>query len=78
MDPDQAVHFVGPDLDPNCLHKELDIYLSHDFESGSEIMPCNKIDKPRVVYKFLGNVMTFITSLRIVHNDKIIMFLRQK
>ena len=39
-------------------------------------MPCNKIDKPLVVYRFSGNVMTFITTLRIVHNcyDKIIAF----
>ena len=44
MDLDQAQHFVGPDLEPNCLRKELDIYLSHDFVSRSEIMPCNKID----------------------------------
>ena len=21
LDPDQAGHFVGPDLGPNCLHK---------------------------------------------------------
>ena len=26
--------------------------LSHDFASGSGIMPCNKIDKPLVVYRF--------------------------
>ena len=25
---------------------------------------CNKIDKPLVVYRFLGNVMTAITTLR--------------
>ena len=38
-----------------------DIY--HDITSGSEITPCNKIDKPLVVYRFLGNVMTSITTL---------------
>ena len=29
-----------------------DIHLSHDLASGSDIMPCNKIDKPLVVYRF--------------------------
>ena len=38
--------------------------LSYDIASGSEIMPCNKIDKPQVVYRFTGNVMTSITTLR--------------
>ena len=38
--------------------------LSYDVESGSEITPCNKIDKPLVVYRFTGNVMTSITTLR--------------
>ena len=37
--------------------------LSYDVASGSEIMPCNKIDKPLVVYRFSGNVMTSITML---------------
>ena len=26
--------------------------LSHDVASGSDIMPCNEIDKPQVVYRF--------------------------
>ena len=38
--------------------------VSYDFASESEITPCNKIDKPLVVYRFTGNVMTFITTLR--------------
>ena len=38
--------------------------LSHDFVSGSEKTPCNKIDKPLVVYRFTGSVMTSITTLR--------------
>ena len=38
--------------------------LSYDVASGSEITPYNKIDKPLVVYRFLGNVMTSITTLR--------------
>ena len=36
--------------------------LSYDVAPGTEITPCNKIDKPLVVYRFLGNVMTFITT----------------
>ena len=38
--------------------------LSYDVASESEITPCNKIDKPLVVYRFTGNVMTSITTLR--------------
>ena len=40
------------------------MYLSYDVSSGSEITPCNKIDKPLVVYRFLGNAMMSITTLR--------------
>ena len=40
------------------------IYLSYDVASGSEITPCNKIGKPLVVYRFTGNVMTSIITLR--------------
>ena len=40
------------------------ICLSYDVASGSEITPCNKIDKPLVVYRFTANVMTSITTLR--------------
>ena len=44
-------------------------YLSHDVASGSGIMPCNKIDKPLVVYIFSGNAMTsIITSRKISEN----------
>ena len=39
-------------------------FLSYDGASESEITPCNKIDKPLVVYRFMGNVMTSITTLR--------------
>ena len=39
-------------------------YLSYDATPWSEIMPCNKICKPLVVYRFLGNVMASITTLR--------------
>ena len=46
-------------------------FLSYDVASGSEITPCNKIDKPLVVYRSLGNVMTSIITLDIydVHNN---------
>ena len=37
---------------------------SYDIASGSEITPCNKINKPLVVYRFSGNVMTSIIMLR--------------
>ena len=42
-----------------CINSTL-----NDIASGSEITPCNKIDKPLVVYRFSGNVMTSITPLR--------------
>ena len=38
-------------------------YLSYDVASESKLTPCNKIDKPQVVYRFTGNVMTSITTL---------------
>ena len=38
-------------------------YNNYDVASGSEITPCNKIDKPLEVYRFSGNVMTSITTL---------------
>ena len=41
-----------------------EIHLSHDFTSASDIKPCNKIDKPLVVYRFSGNVMTSIITLQ--------------
>ena len=36
--------------------------LSHD--AGSDMTLCNKIDKPLLVYKFSGNVITFIVTFR--------------
>ena len=44
---------------------EVGVYyvLSYDVASGSEIMPCNKICKPLMVYRFTGKVMTSITTL---------------
>ena len=44
----------------NCIL----LQLSYDVASGSEITPCNKIDTPLVVYNFIGNVLTSITTLR--------------
>ena len=45
--------------------QQLNIFsLSYDVASGSEITPCNKIDKPLVVYRFTGNVMTSVTTVR--------------
>ena len=41
-----------------------DYVLSHDVASGSDVTLCNKIDKPLVVYRFTGNDMTSITTLR--------------
>ena len=41
------------------------IALSYDVASVSEITQCNKIDKPLVLYRFSGNVMTSTTTLRI-------------
>ena len=42
----------------------INVFLSYDVASGSEIKPCIKICKPLVVYRFSGNVMTSITTLR--------------
>ena len=55
---------------PICLFDDLLFILkktlSYDVLSGKIITPCNKIDKPLVVYtrRFSGNVMTSITTLR--------------
>ena len=52
--------------DSNCLNMIFGAQniFSYDVASGSEITPCIKIDKPLVVYRFSGNVMTSITMLR--------------
>ena len=44
--------------------KMSELHLSYDVASGSEITSCNKICKPLVVYRFTGNVITSITTLR--------------
>ena len=38
--------------------------LSHVVASGSEITPCNKIDKPLVVYRLVHKVIMSIIMLR--------------
>ena len=48
---------------PGCKFRILEVILSYDVASGSEITPFNKIDKSLVVYRFTGNVMTSITTL---------------
>ena len=50
--------------DNKHIHLYLIKYLSYDVASGSKITPCNKIDKTLVVYRFSGNVMASITTLR--------------
>ena len=51
---------LRPILNPVILLLEFIICIA----SGNEIMPCNKIDKPLVVYRLTGNVITSITMLR--------------
>ena len=41
----------------------LKYYLSYGVASGSEITSCNKIDKPLLVYRFTGKVMTSILHI---------------
>ena len=52
-------------LDHSSCYCDISCYfsLSYDVTSGSEITPGNKIDKPLVVYRFMGNLMTSITML---------------
>ena len=47
-----------------CIELMSKSTLSYDVTSWREITPCNKIDKPLVIYRFTGNVMTSITKLR--------------
>ena len=72
LDQDQAPHFVRPDWVLNYLQrlpagsqevgKKLYLSicymcLSYEVASKNEITPCVKIDKPLVVYRFLGDIM---------------------
>ena len=45
----------------------ISIYLMRS--SLSDITPCNKINKPLVVYRFAGNVMTSIIRLRKIREN---------
>ena len=47
----------------NLDTKTAERVLSYDVASMAEITPCNKLDKPLVIYRCLGNVMTPITTL---------------
>ena len=48
----------------HLISRQSETSLSYDVASENEITPCNKINKPLVVYRFTGNVMTSITTLR--------------
>ena len=69
LDKDHDQRFVGPD--PHCLQRlsadaddKESIFLLYDIASGSEVTPCNKVNKPQVVYRFWDNVLTSIKTLR--------------
>ena len=49
-------HLLNTVMTKNVYH--------NDVANGNEITPCNKIDKPLVVYRFPGNVLTSKTTLR--------------
>ena len=57
-------HFVIATITSTPGNDIKEATLSYDVASGSEITPCNKICKPLVVYRFTGNVITSITTLR--------------
>ena len=63
-DNEETEHMCRLVLDFTACIKVPKSNLSYDVASGSEITPCNKIDKPLVVYRFTGNVVTSITTLR--------------
>ena len=46
--------------------------LSYDILSVSEITPCNIIDKPLVIYRFLGNVIN--DAFNVMHMAKPLRF----
>ena len=60
----KAMHVLFKRIRNLDIPIDLQLNLSYDVASGSEITPCNKICKPLVVYRFTGNVMTSITTLR--------------
>ena len=56
-DPDEMPPYAAFHRSLHCLPKYMYLFFSYDIASGSEIMPCIKIDKLLVVYRFSGNVM---------------------
>ena len=59
----RCAYWQGSNISVEKIEYLFYLFLSYDVASGSEIKPCNKIDKPLVVYRFTGNVMTSITTL---------------
>ena len=60
-----------------CFCRLLCVRIKIDHvEPGSEITPCIKIDRPLVVERFSGYIMTSKKSC--LHIDKIFTFLRKK
>ena len=59
-----AVRLESQSTNTYGISNDFKLSLSHGIASGSEITPCNKIEKLLVVYRFSGNVMTSITTLR--------------
>ena len=59
-------HYMNEKEDQLILNYNFFINFNHmtSVKWGSEITPCNKINKPVVVYRFTGNVITSITTLR--------------
>ena len=43
--------------------------LSHDVASESDMTPCNKFDRSLVDYRFTGNIMTSIITLRKIREN---------
>ena len=48
-------------------------YHNYDVVTGSEITPCNKIDKPLMVYIFSGNFMVYIIKQRFYGRNEVSM-----
>ena len=59
-------HVIYMKLLKVCFMK---LILSHEVTSGSDITPCNQIEKPLVVYRFSGNVMRSIIMLHKIREN---------
>ena len=59
-----SLHTLPKKLVAGIQNEKVYFSLSYDVASGSEITPCNKSCKPLVVYQFMGNVITSMTTLR--------------